>query len=741
MKRVVLALLLLAAAPLSADTKLIYDFESGTEGFNGKTATAPIGATHGKMALELDTAGSVGWKQDIALLTENADWTDAVELLMDVYLPAGTKDAAEYVQLVPVFSGPADSWYMPYKADLKDGANQLRIRIDGAAHIQTPTKFYLVVNSGKAIPGKIYVDNIRMHTPSKPGKLTVRLKDKAGRPVAGAVLACGKTAVTSDAQGVAVIELPGDDYPAEVLGTVVTSMQFTAAVPSGGEAVKDLVVERAHFQPAKAVRAWVQAEKPGIPFEAHKVYGHNMAMWSGLDPFTSDVQRKKLQAIHCEMIRVPGGEYGNQWDWNTGSIHKQDETAALDWSPEANWNVWKKWLTDMGPNTEALLILNVFQRTPEDQVAWIKDAIDSGIKVRYVELGNEPDLDPNRFFGGVKGGSTDVATYVKVVTPFARAVRAAFPNIKILGPVTAQIDDHECPGKQPWLCNNYSATGELMDDPLHEDWIKKFLRLYAQQGDLLDGLSVHSYPYYPRWLGQTTDVWDAPQAFSKVANLTKYMAKYRGWMKEFYPAKAAKMDIAMTEYHMQVAETWVTADVESAAFLANYLAEFIKGGGTLATAWDINTLKVGDGGGHGMLDPTNDPNDPYAERAKYWVFKMLANNFTGTMVPAQSSDPNVAVYGAKDRQRVTTLLVNRSADTPAVVNIQVSGAPGATKLRLLTLNHRGYQWSKVLYRAVVNEDPTAGKNQKIYGAPAERQGWRVVPVTLDPMSVTMAVLE
>ena len=120
---------------------------------------------------------------------------------------------------------------------------------------------------------------------------------------------------------------------------------------------------------------------------------------------------------------------------------------------------------------------------------------------------------------------------------------------------------------------------------------------------------------------------------------------------------------------------------------------------------------------------------------------MLSNNFTGTMVPAQSSDPTVAVYGAKDRQRVTTLLVNRSPDQPATVNIQVSGAPGATKLRLLTLNHRGYQWSKVLYRAVVNEDPTAGKNQKIYGAPAERQGWRVVPVTLDPMSVTLAVLE
>ena len=739
MRRIILGLLLLAASPLLADTKLVYDFEDGTMGFTGKTATSPIGATSGKSALEIDTTGSVGWNQNLAINTKNEDWTDAVEFLADVYLPAGTKAAAEYVQFLPVFSGEKDGFYQGSKAELQDGKNSVKMPINGAGKIGTPWKMYLVVNSGKAIPGKIYVDNIRMRSPGKPGKLTVHVKDPAGAPVTGVVVAAGKVALTTDASGSVLLEMPGDPYPAEVLGAEIVPTQFTANVPSKSSAEQTVVVKRNVRGAPLQVLAKVSAEKPGIVFDAQRIYGQNMAMWSGLDPFTNPDQIKKLKAIHAFMIRIPGGEYGNRWDWKTGAIKKLDQNSTVEWTPEATWPVWKKWLTDMGPQAEALIVLNVFLSSPEDCVAWLRDARDSGIKVRYVELGNEPDLDPNRWFHGEKGASTDVAKYVAAVVPIAKAVRAAFPDIKILGPVVAQIDDRECPGKEPWLCNKYDKNGELMDDPQHDDWVRKFLRLYSKHGDLLDGISVHSYPYYPRWLGQTEDVWDAKQAYSKVPALTRYMAKYKSWMKEYYPAKADRMDIAMTEYHMQVAETWVTADVESAVFIANYLAEFIKCGGTLASAWDINTTKPADGGGHALLDPNNDPTRPYAERAKYWMFKMMANNFTGSLVPAQTNSNQVVAYAAKDRGRTTVMLINRDPASSAQVKLYVSGSGNATKMRQIVLNKKGYLWSKVLYRAVVNQDPTA--NQKTFAAPAEKGGYRSFAPVLDPMSMTMFVLE
>ena len=418
-----LPLLLLLAAPLAADTTLLYDFEGGTQGFNGKTSTSPIGATSGKMALEIDTTGMTGWQQDLATLSQNEDWTDAVEFQADVFLPAGTKAAAEYVQLIPTFSGPLDSFYQIGKAELQDGHNEVRLHVNGAK-VTTPWKLYLIVNSGKAMPGKIYVDNIRMRKPGKPGSLTVTIKDPAGAPVAGAVVAAGTGSAVSDAQGRAVLNVPSDTYDAEVLGADILPAQFKAVVTAGSSQMA-LTVKRPPAVAPRALRAWVQGGKAVTAFDAHKIYGHNMAMWSGADPFTNEVQLKKLRDARVEMIRIPGGEYGNRWNWQTGSIYKQDQGMAVDWTPEANWGVWKKFFASMGPQTEALMILNVFQSTPDDQVAWIKDARDAGIKVRYIELGNEPDLDPTRFFGGVVGGSTYIDNYVKTCLPFAQAVRKA----------------------------------------------------------------------------------------------------------------------------------------------------------------------------------------------------------------------------------------------------------------------------------------------------------------------------
>ncbi len=735
-----LLLLLPLASALRADITTVYDFEGGTQGFQGNTAVSKVWASSGSYSLAIDATGSAGWNQNLAVESQNEDWSDAVEFLADVYLPAGTKAAAGYVQFIPTFSGPRDNFYQLGKADLVDGVNHVAMKVNGSK-VGTPWKLYLIFNSDKAIPGKIYVDNIRMRKPGRPGRLTVSVVDPYGRPIAGVVIGAGTVAETTDALGQAVLALPSDHYDAEVLGADVVATQFKADVPVGDGKQTVTVSYTPRVAPI-AARVWVQAGSRLRSFDAGMVYGHNMAMWSGLDPFTNPLEKQRLHDIRTRLIRIPGGEYGNQWNWRTGGIYKQDESMALDWSPEANWDVWKKFFHDMGPNCEAMLILNVFQSTPEEQVAWIHDAIDSGIKVPYVELGNEPDLDPKRFFGGRVGGSTDIATYVRVVTPFARAVRQAFPNIKILGPVVAQIDDPECPGQHPWECNHYDAKGNVIDDPNHPNWVKKFLRLYAKQGDLLDGVSVHSYPYYPRWLGQSTDVWDPTQAFSKVPKLLPYLRDYRRWMARYYsPAKAAGMVMAMTEFNMQVPETWVTADVEDAVWNADYLGQFLLGGGTVGCDWDINTLKPADGGGHGMIDPDNDPTRPYAQRARFWMYKMLASNFTGNLVRTTSSSPLVSAYASQDRGRVAVLLINRDPARPASVTLQVQGADSASQLRVMSLSHKTYLWSKVLYRAVLNLDPTVKPQLKVYGAPAENQGWRVYTQRLEPMSVTLAVFD
>jgi hypothetical protein len=154
MRRSILTLILAClAVSLSADTILLYDFEGTTEGFEGKTAVDTKGATHGKTALRLDAAGSVGWNQNLAILAKNVDWTDAVELLADVTMPEGTDAGSEYVQFVPVFSGPMNNFYQSGKIKLHDGLNKVAIPIDGRGKIGTPFKMHLVLLTGKPVPG------------------------------------------------------------------------------------------------------------------------------------------------------------------------------------------------------------------------------------------------------------------------------------------------------------------------------------------------------------------------------------------------------------------------------------------------------------------------------------------------------------------------------------------------------------------------------------------------------------
>ncbi len=732
------ALALAFTARLSADITTVYNFEHGTDGFDGNTSTSTLWASSGQHSLAIDATGSTGWNQNLAVNgSNNVDWTHAVEFLCDVYMPAGTKAAATYVQFIPTFSGPVNSFYQAGKVDLVDGVNHVALKINGS-QITTPWKIYLILNTGGAIPGKIYVDDIRMRTPGKPGRLTLTLRTPYGSPVPGVVVAAGTAAVTTDSGGRAVLALPSDNYDAEVLGSDVVDTPFTARVPVG-DGSQEVTVSYLPRTPPRRAQVVVRAGSVLRPFDADHVYGHNLAMWSGLDPFTNPIQKAKLLAIRTRLIRLPGGEYGNQWNWRTGGIFKQTADAPLDWTPEANWDVWKTFLHGLGPQTEALMILNVFQSTPQEQVAWIRNALDSGLKVPYVELGNEPDLDPNRYMSGVPGGSTVLSNYVRTVLPFARAVRAAFPNIKILGPVIAQIDDPVCPGKHPWDCYQY-VNGEQVDNT-RDNWIHKFLALYSSLGGPLDGVSFHSYPFYEKWDNHPTGYWDATQAWTKIPKLVPWMRRYEKWMAQYYPSQAGRMELGMTEFNMQVDETWATAAVEDAVWNAAYLGEFIRGGGTLATDWDINTEKPTDGGGHGFLDPNNDPTRPYAERARYWLYKMMANNFTGDLVRSTSSSPMVEVYAASDRGRVTVLLINHDENRPADATLYVAGAGDATRLRVMSLSRRNYLWSKVLYRAVLNLDPTVPPQVKVYGVPPERSGWRVYTQHLDPMSVTMAVFE
>lgn len=719
-----LLFLLLIPALSQGAIQMMYDFEKDLGGWGGKVSLSTSGASGGKKALAIDATAASGWNQDLAVNLKNLDYMEGLELMMEVTLPQGTIASAEFIEFSPIFSGALNNWYPIGKVQLKDGRNNISIPFDGAK-VGTPAKFHLVLNSGKTIPGPVYVDSIRIKKPGKPGTLKVRLRDAKGKAVAGAHVAFGKQSAVSDTKGMANFKMPADKYKGEVLGEGIAPLKFEALLKEAKSVSLDLKVTRVPRPAMKPGRISVNAAETLLSFDSHKIYGHNMANWNGLDPFVSPIQVKKLQDVHGMLIRIPGGGYGNHWNWKDGTLYNHDGTP--NWKPEGDWPAFVKFFQNLGPQSEAMLIANIFMMTPQDTVDWISDARAKGVQVRYVELGNEPDIDPKIAHQGKDAFWTEVENYVSVYVPFAQAIRKAHPDIKILGPCISQLVSRECPGKQAWECERSE----------NEHWIEKFLRLVSKKGDLVDGLSFHSYPFWPGDQG-----YSAERAFATVDLWKKWLPEYQAWVKQYLPKKAEAMEYALTEYHLQVAENSSTVKRVSGVWHAAYLAEFIKQGGDIATHWDLNTVKAGDGGGHAMLDANNDPTRPYSERAKYWTYKMMARGFTGELVSATAESGELLAWAAKDKGRTSVLIVNKSETQPVKATVAVAGVDGAKQVRVQKLTSMEYEWSEVLFRPFVNVDPTSAATEKTYPVPAaDKDGLRTLTPLIEPMSVYLLMFE
>ena len=69
--------------------------------------------------------------------------------------------------------------------------------------------------------------------------------------------------------------------------------------------------------------------------------------------------------------------------------------------------------------------------------------------------------------------------------------------------------------------------------------------------------------------------------------------------------------------------------------------------------WDLFTQKPGLGGGHGVMDPNNNPYEPFEPRATYWALDMLRNDFGTTLYQAVSNQPKLSVYASQKMESNT----------------------------------------------------------------------------------------
>ncbi len=705
----------------------LWTFESGTtEGWHGVAKWAsictvnknPEYVTEGKNSLKVDLTGSKDWNQEVMVNSGPFDpnVTKLVELSFDCIVPEASVKGLEFQEIYMVVSSKSNAWYQ-LKSPLLAGTNKIVFKIDNAKMNADVWNIYLVTNNTQPFKGPIYIDNMIGRIMGTPGTIEGKITDKdTGSAVAGARVVVGDKLVVTDASGAFTMTVPEDvyklvvvsfgykDYSTEVtvLANKTKSMGSIATFKKKDPTKKAVTI---NIDPAKVIRT----------IDQHKMYGQNIAAWHKPEGYRDNVALGKLQKIGATFYRLPGGDYGNLYDWKTGDVYKYDGTK--NWVPELNY------MGGMAPflirmNTqffpgqvEALPIINIL--TPAGKtiaqrldygVEWLQDMKNKGIKYRYVEIGNEldnkPDVPgPKKAKEGQKWYDaptdmknkmwwTQVANYSKVFNLAAYKIKTFDRSLKIMGPVPMQPMNKERKEGEPWKAEGTEAPY----------WVEKFLKL---SGDYVDTLAIHEYPFWAN--NDARLLLTKPQTTWPV-----YMPKYRAWIKKYITSKYPNkyVEVALTEWNSGD-ENVMTAMIENALFCADYLGSFMKVGGDMAFVWDIYTQKPGTGGGHGLLDEENDPTSKFSERSHYWVFDMYYNRFGKTMVECTSSSPDLSVYAAKvDDGTVSIMAINKTKLAISSAKINIKGTPVSGSGKAWQLSEKEYVWSKELFRPIVNSGPT-----------------------------------
>jgi hypothetical protein len=109
-------------------------------------------------------------------------------------------------------------------------------------------------------------------------------------------------------------------------------------------------------------------------------YGLNTAVW---DPLMNTTQTQGLlQQAGVDMLRYPGGSYGDEYDWQNNTVQGGYVAPGTDFDQFMG--------TVKAIGAQPILIANYGTGTPQEAAAWVQYAnITKGYGVKYWEIGNE----------------------------------------------------------------------------------------------------------------------------------------------------------------------------------------------------------------------------------------------------------------------------------------------------------------------------------------------------------------
>lgn len=348
------------------------------------------------------------------------------------------------------------------------------------------------------------------------------------------------------------------------------------------------------------------------------VYGTNYGPWTAV-PAT---MLEEYQASGLTMLRFPGGNWGDE---NTVREHQIDflmDTAGM-------------------VDAEIVFHVNLLNGTPEEAVEMMRLVNEEmGHNIIYWSIGNEPNLyAPGRGFT-----EWDAAYFNQRWREFAQAMKAADPEIVLIGPDVSQYMAEDAK-------NPKDADGR--------DWMREFLRT---NGDLVDIVSIHRYPFPASAsnpnptiddLRQNSPEWDAI-----IPHLRQVIQEEAG----------RDLPVSVMEVNSNWSNTLggeATPDsFYNAIWWADSLGRMIQQDVEMVAQFAVALNR----GGSGLLTIS-------APNPSYYVYQMY-KQFGTEKLYASSGVADVSIFAAQREDGTLTLMMVNRGPEDATTPLQVDGYEG-----------------------------------------------------------------
>jgi len=336
------------------------------------------------------------------------------------------------------------------------------------------------------------------------------------------------------------------------------------------------------------------------------IYGSNYGPWLTV---SFDMLPKAYDS-GITILRFPAGSWGDHNDVKTYQIDQ-----FMDFANKVG--------------ATAMFNVRLLEGTPEQAAEMVRFTnIERKYNVEYWAIGNEPTLYNSELKG--RGETYDTERFNKEWRTFAEAMKKVDPTIKLVGAEINQFSHDTTAG----ATTNFSEWDEK--------WFIEFLK---SNGDLLDIVSFHRYPF-PRSnrsgpptkdeLRQNAQEWD-----QIIIHARELIHQYT----------ERDLPIAITEFNSAYDQSVggeATPDSHyNAIWLADVLGRMIKNGVFMANEWAL--AAKGGAGGLGLIGQY----DVYPAYHTYQLFR----RFGTELVYSSSADPDVSIYAARRADGALTVMV------------------------------------------------------------------------------------